>query len=1011
MRNKMISVVKSGLFALFCLFIGATAHATIGLPEGYTEVEYIASSDGRQRINTGVIPTNDLPFYVKFQNDNTAGDPSGYGNIFGSRFASTQQEYQLTMYNGGTVSIGNRNGNLGFNTSAVHTISFNGQNTLVIDGVSTTITKGSISSSFPIYLFGINENGSFTQGQAGKIYRISFGTDGSVFNGIPARRNSDQAIGIYDTVSGDFLTTPSGTGTFTAGNPVATYTELEYIESSGTQYIDTGFSPDANTRVDWKGQLISGDSGVLLGARVAGSNPGRFFPLAFSTGTNYRTTFGGNDVMVSGDTSTVYTGSFRPAESKSIINGTTYSFVSPNFSKTESNNLLLFGVSGYGVQYYLSTGKIWYVKIWDDGMLVRDLVPAKRDSDGRIGMFDNVSRAFFDNVASSSVNFIGGTVCPAGQNQITYTSATGTVSQNGTPTPANPITPTFYTQGQMVLRKVGNYADSYDATTGKITRRVGVKVLNGTEPWVSAGSNNVVTQYLIAMTKAQFASDLDTSANYTQFLCSHLKMSDTDAPNTLAISTSTYGIRLGLNTDITVDLEHKLANAKAWLAQHPVTVYYPLAEPVEEDWAAEQCSSPIKIATVKYNNAAFSDVVTGLNTAISTIKTVVANTISQTAAVASLQSGKQTKPADAACPDYRQCLLVEDSSGVPHWYEIMDPFYNLFKPAITNNISAASVTSAESYTQLEYIRSDGTAYIDTGYTPTANTKIEVVAKMDTNAGNVNIAGSGCSDGNGGSTYSILTINSYNDTHPEFKFGPAYNWNSSITAAMTTKQTLAISRTQFTVNGDVLATNTTAITCPSGQGTPAPFYLFQGWRPTITSANNMVQIYGFRIYENDVLQMNLVPAKLGNTVGMYNTVNGDFLTTPQGALTAGTVVANTDVPSTPTWTATFAANNTYNILASTVYGSAKCNATSGSANTAATSTQMSNANWNTSGNYCWCHVNNVTDSNNNSGIPTSNIWVWVSMSSGTCSTSCANKCATTMQTGTNTAFRKAITGIQ
>ena len=75
----------------------------------------------------------------------------------------------------------------------------------------------------------------------------------------------------------------------------------------------------------------------------------------------------------------------------------------------------------------------------------------------------------------------GFAACPTGQVEQTYTSATGTVTQNGTPTPTNPIEPVFYQQGDMILRKVGDIADSYDATTGKITRRVGVKVLDGTE--------------------------------------------------------------------------------------------------------------------------------------------------------------------------------------------------------------------------------------------------------------------------------------------------------------------------------------------------------------------------------------------------------------------------------------------------------------------------------------------------------------------------------------------------
>ena len=168
-----------------------------------------------------------------------------------------------------------------------------------------------------------------------------------------------------------------------------------------------------------------------------------------------------------------------------------------------------------------------------------------------------------------------------------YAPATGTGVQNGTPTPTNPVLPTFYQDGNMILRAVGNYADSYDATTNKITRRVGVKVLDGTEIWVTAGSG-ASAESLIATAKASFAPDLDTSATYNKYMCSHFKVAGNDATNTLSITTSAYGVRLGLNTDITGDSTTKLANAKKWLADQyaactPVVVYYPLATPVTED--------------------------------------------------------------------------------------------------------------------------------------------------------------------------------------------------------------------------------------------------------------------------------------------------------------------------------------------------------------------------------------------------------------------------------------------
>ena len=160
-----------------------------------------------------------------------------------------------------------------------------------------------------------------------------------------------------------------------------------------------------------------------------------------------------------------------------------------------------------------------------------------------------------------------------------YVSATGTGVQDGTPTPTNPIYPVFYRQGDMILRKVGNYADSYDATTHKITRRVGVKVFDGTEDFgqVSSGSfrydgdvvikmpNTAICSHFVGVVSATGATDmpdLSVKAGYSSY------------PSRLYIKYNAMGTT---------------ARFKQWLAEQyvagtAVTVYYPLATPVEEDW-------------------------------------------------------------------------------------------------------------------------------------------------------------------------------------------------------------------------------------------------------------------------------------------------------------------------------------------------------------------------------------------------------------------------------------------
>ena len=164
-------------------------------------------------------------------------------------------------------------------------------------------------------------------------------------------------------------------------------------------------------------------------------------------------------------------------------------------------------------------------------------------------------------------------------NNTEYVSATGTGVQNGTPTPTNPIYPVFYRQGDMVLRKVGDYADSYDATTHKITRNVGVKVLDGTENWIKSGTYNGAVY--LAPAESYWVTN-------NALLCTHFR-----CVTTASASTYFQGDMLINNGYLSLWYDNNgttaIANTKAFLADQyaagtPVTVYYPLATPVEEDW-------------------------------------------------------------------------------------------------------------------------------------------------------------------------------------------------------------------------------------------------------------------------------------------------------------------------------------------------------------------------------------------------------------------------------------------
>ncbi len=274
--------------------------------------------------------------------------------------------------------------------------------------------------------------------------------------------------------------------------------------------------------------------------------------------------------------------------------------------------------------------------------------------------------------------------CPTGQIEQTYTSATGTVTQNGTPTPTNPIEPVFYQQGNMVLRALKNtqgdiiYTDSYDTTTGKITRRVGMRILDGTENWDITPASVAEKYYFYLSFDIPLPEGFGSGAISTHFPTVNVGIANNNQGILVGRrgATGYQGVYVRWN-DLYVANSTTLNSFKQWLAEQyangtPVIIYYHLATETTENWnETTYCANQIKIATTAYNSARFSPVVNDLSDTIATIRDVVTNTINQTAAIADLQATKQTRP-NEQCPAGKKCLLVEDNDGTPHWFEIVE---------------------------------------------------------------------------------------------------------------------------------------------------------------------------------------------------------------------------------------------------------------------------------------------------------------------------------------------------
>lgn len=191
------------------------------------------------------------------------------------------------------------------------------------------------------------------------------------------------------------------------------YTELEYIQSSGTQYIDTGFKPTGNTRVvvDFLAYNQTTAQQCIFGSRPGAS--GRFTLFTgYSTASlqvDYNTamSLAVQDVEISGLDLTKRVN--ISMSNKLVIDGTTVSSTAIK-SFTSTYDMYLFANNNIGVVQLPSSLNLYSCAIYNDNTLVRNFVPCKNPK-GVVGLYDSVNSQFYQNAGSGT--FIAGPEIPS----------------------------------------------------------------------------------------------------------------------------------------------------------------------------------------------------------------------------------------------------------------------------------------------------------------------------------------------------------------------------------------------------------------------------------------------------------------------------------------------------------------------------------------------------------------------------------------------------------------------
>lgn len=185
------------------------------------------------------------------------------------------------------------------------------------------------------------------------------------------------------------------------------YTELAYLGCTGTQYLLTSYKPNNNTVlktkvyisssscnpffVRWGGEPEYPSFGVNIGStsnfnyyygNISDGKNGIFSSSQYSRNTEYEFEFGLAEIKLG-------------TRTKSISRGT---FTSP----------LAMPIGAWNNQGTITNplkGRLYTLVIEENGNKIMELVPAMRDSDNVVGMYDIVGRTFLTNAGSGTFNY------------------------------------------------------------------------------------------------------------------------------------------------------------------------------------------------------------------------------------------------------------------------------------------------------------------------------------------------------------------------------------------------------------------------------------------------------------------------------------------------------------------------------------------------------------------------------------------------------------------------------
>lgn len=425
------------------------------LPDGYTEVEYIASN---KVIDLGIKTNQNMQIETKVKR-------VGYGGYVYVSDGDSSGSSNTSAYIGSSASGGSGTWRFGNKSASVRLSTTAFQETIQNkEGVWVDNIKDGSYSNVPDFVSTSNlrafSNVSNPVCAIAYIKIKNYGENTYTHIWIPCKRNSDNVYGFYDIIGKQFYTNAVATieagsevvPTPTSANPIEIksvgdlitdsidvnygkykihilvnagqtttttniyldeplrkaiflpneYQEVEYLESTREQYINTGVIPSIDKTYNFKTEInyTYFDESIAYEIWVISTRrPQRFQPI----GAYHQQSVGGygsswtyNSSKLSANT--WYSYDVTISNGSQDFNGTSTSFSTTG----DFSNIFLFASNGSskiseGTPVLFANIKMKKVIITEDNNIIRHFVPCYRKSDNKPGMYDLATNTFYTN--------------------------------------------------------------------------------------------------------------------------------------------------------------------------------------------------------------------------------------------------------------------------------------------------------------------------------------------------------------------------------------------------------------------------------------------------------------------------------------------------------------------------------------------------------------------------------------------------------------------------------------